>query len=446
MKLHFLVGNDLGNSENDIVINGELIQQPNVFATGGMIPWIDDETDVPKNLANIIDNIAVSISATAGIPTGLYHIGSYALKTHGEDVTNLYVKGNNSKSDQLVPYINTLGTIAAYAVKEAYQKTNSVPEEITVIADMTAALPVKQHTPENIKTMQDRFMKSTHHITVHLGKTKKVMVKIKFDYVHILQEGSAVVFALQLDSKGNWRKKGYFDNDKNSVSMFEEFAKVYGLGDIDGSYFEDKNILHFDGGDGTTDAPFSRGDAVDKDYSDGINNGVGHAIERAKNDFLSLVPFAYNSISRQEFSGILKSQFDKKHKFLPEALQAFKPHFDNQAKQMLKLANDQILKIGSNDIDIMVVYGGGSILSKPLMYQQLKELADNVRIQLFYVPAEYAVTLNAEGLDYFVRSDIYKFHKKKYFELHGPVIEDSLVDDIVGQEVAATGDKTKKIK
>ncbi|QQZ64631.1 ParM/StbA family protein (plasmid) [Paenibacillus sonchi] len=441
MKLHYFVGNDLGNSEQDIVINGKLIQQPNVFAAGGLIPWVDDETDVPKNLKNIYGNIAVSIVSTAGIQTGLYHIGAYALKTHGEDVTSLYVKGNNSKSDQLVPYVNTLGTIAARAVEEVFEMTNEVPDQITVSVDMAAALPVKQHTPNNIKTMQNRFMSSPHVITVHLGLTKKVSVTIKFEYVHILQEGSAVVFALQLDSESQWRTGEYFKSaakkeDKKKiedVGLFTEFSKTYGLGEIDGSYFEGKNLLHFDAGDGTTDSPYTKGDLVDKDYCDGINNGVGHAIERAQRDFLALVPFAFNSISRQQFSEILKSQFaDRKDKFLNEALQAFNPHFENQVKQMMKLGNDQILRIGSNEIDILVVYGGGSILSRPLLYDKLKALADSVRIQLFYVPAKYAVTLNAEGLDYFVKSDIYKFHKKNYIATFNKKID--------SKDVAATAE------
>lgn len=417
MELRISIGNDIGNSKQAIVINKKLIQQPSVFAVGGMIPWVDDENDVPKNLKEIYDNMVVTIPATAGIPTGLYHIGKYALKTHGEAVTSLYVKGNSPKSDQQVPYVNTLGVIAAYAVEEAYVNRGESPEEITVIADMTAALPVKQHSPANIETMQDRFMGATHTITIHLGLTKKVLVKIKFEYVHVLQEGTPVIFALRFDSEGEHRKSGYFEETEES--MFDEFAEEYKLGEIDGSYFEGKNILHFDGGDGTSDAPFTRGNTVDKDFCDGISNGVGHAIENSINDFLSLVPSAYNSISRQDYSEILKSQFaPRKHKFLPEALQAFNPHFDNQAKQMNKLVNNQIIKIGSDNIDILVVYGGGSILSKPLLHKQLKDLAAKVRIQLFYVKKKYAITLNAEGLDFFVRSDIFKHFKKKHSEIN----------------------------
>lgn len=415
MKLHLSVGNDIGNSKEAIVINGKLIQQPSVFAIGGVIPWVDDENEVPKNLKDLFNNMVVSIPATAGIQTGLYHIGKYALKTHGEAVTSLYVKGNNPKSNQQVTYVNTLGTIAASAVEEAYVTMGESPNEINVTADMAAALPVKQHTPSNIKTMQSKFLDSVHSITVHLGLTKKVVVNIQFEYVHVLQEGTPAVFALRYNSKGKHRKSGYFE--ESGLGMFDEFAATYDLGEIDGSYFEDKNILHFDAGDGTTDSPFTKGNAVDKDYCDGVSNGVGHAIENSINDFLSLVPSAYNSISRQDYSEILKSQtLSRKHKFLPEAQQAFKSHFDNQAKQMLKLANNQIIKIGSDNIDIFAVYGGGSILSKPLIIEELKSLADKVRIQLFYVDAKYAITLNAEGLDWFVRSDIFKYHKKKYLE------------------------------
>ncbi len=415
LKFHYLVGNDLGNSEQDIYVNGKLIRQPNVFATAGQIPWIDDETDVPKNLKNIYDNIVVSI-VSAGIPTGMYHIGAHALKTHGENVTNLYVKGNNSKADQLVPFINTLGTIAARAVEEA-SEMGEIPDQIDVIVDMGTALPVKQHTPKSIKTMQERFMQCVHQITIHLGKTKQVTVSMKFEYVHVLQEGTPVVFALQMDSEENWRTSTYekVEDNQNQEGLFTQFAIDYKLGDIDGSYFEGKNILHGDLGDGTFDTPFTRGDAVDKDYCDGVNHGVGHAIDPAISDLISMAPYAYNSISRQQFSEILKSEFEgKKDKFLDEAKRAFAPHFSNQINQINKHISDQILRIGANNIDILTIYGGGSILSKEVLYDVLKELTDNVRIQLFYVPAKYAVTLNAEGLNYFVRSEIYSFHKKNY--------------------------------
>lgn len=437
MKFHYNVGNDLGNSEQDIYVDGVLVQQPNVFSIAGQIPWVDDDTDVMKNLKNIYDNLVVSIVATAGIPTGLYLIGKHALKTNGENVTNLYVKGNNSKANQIVPYVNTLGVIAARAVENA-NELGEIPSEISVDVDMATALPVKQHTPSNIQTLQNNFMNGTHHVTVHLGVTKKVDVKINFIYVHVLQEGSPAVFSLQMDSMGAWRTAGYKGNEVTSQPIFSEFADTYEIKDIDGSYFDGKNILHLDCGDGTTDTPFTRGDSVDKDFGSGVNHGVGHAIDPATNDLLAIAPYAFNSVSRQQFSEILKSQFSsRKHKFLNEALQAFGPHIDNQVAQIMKHVSDQVLKIGANDIDIIVVYGGGSILMKDKLFPKLKELAKSTRIQLLYIPKEYAITLNAEGLDYFVKSPIYKALKDVYMNTR---IEKKEKIKISSKEVAATNE------
>jgi plasmid segregation protein ParM len=406
MKLNFFVGNDIGNSEHDVYVDGKLIRQPNVFAVAGKNPWSDDDLDVQKNLKNIYENLAVSIVSPA-VRTGLYLIGRHALKTVGENATSLYVKGNNAKSDQEVPYVNTLAVIAGRAVEKAFAQGKGT-EAIDVIVDMTTALPVKQHTPANVEKMKAKFMDGSHNVTVHLGLTKKVDVKIVFEYVHILQEGTPPVFALQMDKEGNWRT-GSFDGD-NLNDLFTEFAHTYKLeGDKDGSYLDGKNILHLDLGDGTSDTPYTVGDKVDKDFCSGINHGVGHAIGDAVDDLLALAPHAFNSVSRQQYSDILISQFSKKpHKFLGEALQAFKPHCENQVNQIIKHISDQILKIGANEIDVLAVYGGGSILMRELLYPKLKELADHSRFQLLYVPTKYAVTLNAEGLDYFVRSDIYK--------------------------------------
>lgn len=423
MKMKFHVGNDIGNSELDIYVDGKMIRQPNVYASAVGIPWTDDETDVPKNLKNIFENLVVSIISPA-VTTGTYLIGRHALKTVGENVASLYVKGNHAKSDQLVPYVNTLGIIAARAIEVAYE-SGTLPENITVKIDQAIALPVKQHTPRNVETMQNKFMNGSHNVTVHLGLTKKVDVKIEFEYVHVLQEGTPPVFALQMDRANNWRTGTYevkkeekATKDKSSNDdLFEEFAKTYNLGKIDGSYLDGKNILHTDLGDGTSDFPFTRGDGVDKDFCHGVNHGVGHAIVDAVDDLLNLAPHAFNSISRQQYSDILISQFSaRKHKFLNEALQAFRPHLENQVNQIVQHVSDQVLKIGANEIDIITVYGGGSILMRESIYPKLKALADNSRIQLFYVPAKYAVTLNAEGLDYFVRSSIYQKLKDAYLD------------------------------
>lgn len=411
MKLHYFVGNDIGNSEQDIYVNGKLIRQPNVFAVSGSNPWNDDDLDVQKNLKNIFDNIAVSIVSPA-IRTGLYLVGRYALKTVGENVTSLYVKGNTAKSDQDVSYVTTFAAIAARAVEDVYSSGNT-PDSIEVEVDMSAALPVKQHTPANVDKMKEKFMNGNHSVTVHLGRTKQVEVKIKFAYVHILQEGTPPVFALQMDKDGNWRTGSYEAGDCEN-GLFEDYAKIYGLpGEIDGSLLDGMNILHLDLGDGTTDTPFTRGDKVDKDFCNGINHGVGHAITDAQDDLLSLAPHAFNSISRQQYSDILRSQFTTKpHKFINEALQAFRPHIENQVTQIIKHISDQVLKIGANEIDILAVYGGGSILMKAYLEKKLLEIAERNRFKLLYVPAKFAVTLNAEGLDFFVRSDIYRALKE----------------------------------
>jgi plasmid segregation protein ParM len=406
MKMNFFVGNDIGNSEHDVFVDGKLIRQPNVFAVAGKNPWSDDDLDVKKNLQNIYENLAVSIVSSA-TRTGLYLIGRHALKTVGENVTSLYVKGNNAKSDQDVPYVNTLAIIAARAVEKANAEGNLI-DTIEVKVDMCVALPVKQHTPANVDKMKSKYMSDKHNVTVHLGLTKKVDVKIRFDYVHILQEGTPPVFALQMDKEGNWRTGSYEGDNQND--LFTEFAQTYKLEkDTDGSFLDGQNILHLDLGDGTSDTPFTRGDAVDNDFCSGVNHGIGHAIGDAVDDLLSLAPHAFNSISRQQYSDILISQFSNKpHKFLSEALQAFKPHCENQVNQIIKHISDQILKIGANEIDILAVYGGGSILVREQLYPKLFEMAGSSRFKLLYVPAKYAVTLNAEGLDFFVRSEIYK--------------------------------------
>lgn len=48
-----------------------------------------------------------------------------------------------------------------------------------------------------------------------------------------------------------------------------------------------------------------------------------------------------------------------------------------------------------------------AFLSRPILAPMLKELCEEREIQLLYIPAKYAVTMNANGLDAFVRGKIY---------------------------------------
>ncbi|MBP1991562.1 ParM/StbA family protein [Paenibacillus eucommiae] len=393
MQYHFFVGNDNGNSEHDIIVDGRLIQQPNVNCGVDLLPWSEEQP--PESfIKNLQDQLVVTIDSPSARP-GMYYIGKFALES-GELIDNLQV-GIDQKSDMDLPIVNTLAQIAAVAVQKAFEEKKKIPTDIEIKVDMVSALPITQHTDESSSKFEKRYMDATHNVTVHLGK-HRVAVKIAFDFTKVIPEATPVIFALQKDLSGEWREG----------DIFEEFVQTYGLKEgFNGSYFKDKKILHTDIGDGSTEYPITEGNKFLRQFVQGSHHGAGYAIEEALDEFNKLIHLAESP--RQFFSDVLKNP---NHKYYARAIKTLKRPLEAQAKQIIQNIRKQLTK-SRNEIDIICVYGGGSILMRSVLYPMLKELSDEREIKLLYIPAQYAVTMNAQGMDAFVRGKIYEALKNK---------------------------------
>jgi plasmid segregation protein ParM len=393
MQVHFFVGNDNGNSEHDLIIDGKLITQPNVYCEVDKLPW-SEELSPESFIKHLPEQLIVTIDSPAARP-GMYYIGKFALES-GELLDTMQV-GIDQKCEVDLPIINTLAQIAAAAVQKAYGDTQTVPEMIEAHVDMATALPVTQHTDETAAKFERRFMEGFHHVTVHLNK-QRVAVKVVFDYTKVIPEATPVTFALQKDASGNWR-----DGD-----IFQEFVETYPVGKaFNGSYFKDKRILHTDIGDGSTEYPITEGNKFLRQFVHGSHHGAGYAIEEALSEFNRLVYLPDSP--RQFFSDVIKNP---KHKYYARAIKTLNRPLEGQAKQIIQNIRKQLTK-ARNEIDVICVYGGGSILMRSILYPLLKELCDEREIKLLYIPPQYAITMNAEGLDAFVRGKIYEALKNK---------------------------------
>ncbi|MBD2870272.1 ParM/StbA family protein [Paenibacillus arenilitoris] len=396
MNYHFLVGNDNGNSEHDLIIDGRLIQQPNVNCTVDELPWSEEQS--PESfIKNLQDQLVVTIDSPSARP-GMYYVGKFALES-GEILDNLQI-GIDLKSDMDLPLINTLAQIAAVAVQKAYEEEKQIPAQIDVEVDMATALPVTQHTDETSAKFERRFTAGTHHVTVHLG-IQRVVVKVAIPFAKVVPEATPVIFTLQKDAEGNWREGDIFD----------EFLKEYGIEKkFNGSFFKDKRILHVDIGDGSTEYPITEGNKFLRQFVHGSHHGAGYAIEEALDEFNRLIHLPNSP--RQFFSDVIKNP---KHKYHARAIKTLRRPLESQVKQIVQNVKRQLTK-ARNEIDLICVYGGGSILMRSMLYPQIKELCAEREMQLLYIPAEYAVKLNAMGLDAFVRGKIYEALKNKAFQ------------------------------
>lgn len=389
--MELLVANDNGNSEQDLIINGDLIQQPNVYAKVGTLPNLDDLNEVYM-AKNLLDNLIVTITSPGlnnNTPT-TYYVGEYTSKT-GMMLSNIEIGAVNSKIESDVPVINTLANIAGYSVQNYYKVNEVIPEELTVKVDMVTALPVNQHSKDNAQIFANRFI-GKHEVIVYLG-INKVKVEICFDYVKVLPEG--VTTAHYLNSK------------EDKTHILEEFCKDYNV-DLKNIDFEDKKILHVAIGEGTTEYPLTEGISFNPNFIQGSPNGVGHAIEVVRNKFINLKNLS--KFSRQDYSKVLKNV---NHKYYVSAKELIEPEFERQADAILQFVRHEVTK-ANNEVDYICVYGGGSILMKEYLKANLLDFAEKTDIKVIYIPEPDAVTIEVKGMWVFANSKIFKALKKKF--------------------------------
>ena len=411
MKMSFNVGNDNGNSEHDLIIDGILITQPNVFSKVSKMPdlsSLDDDSFIKNLMSNIITTV-ITPSVNGGA-AGSYYVGEYATKS-GKLLHNIEVGAFNSKINSDVPVVNTLSVLAAYAVQQAYEgdrweKTDSVDLNI----DMVTALPVTQHTPVSSKLFFNKFMDDDHEVKVHLP-SKTVTVHIHFNYVKVLPESICATFYVQALTKENAdaiTSKSAQSEYINIVNrFFKDFNDHYGM-DIDGNYFKGLKILHNSIGEGTTEIPLTNDISFDPNFIAGSNNGVGHAINEVISDFIrakNLVKF-----SRQDYSAILR---DLNHKHYSFAKDMVEESVEEQGEIIFRNTKHEVGR-ANNDIDVIMIHGGGSILMKDYLLDKYYDFGEKTEIQIFYVNEEFAVVLEVLGMYAFLKSPIYKNLKNAY--------------------------------
>lgn len=434
-------GNDNGNSEHDIKINGVSIQQPNVISKIRKLPMLD-EINVNHVAENIHDNLLATVTSSIAEP-GIYFSGKMAIKS-GQKVRNIDVDVDNNKLNSDLIIINTLERIAAHCVNKAYEDSENLSEiEIKARVDMTTALPVTQYSKKNSEEFSNKFMNNEHIVLVHVGIIN-IKVTIVFEYTKTLPESVPATFALQSmviidkaeeelsesEKEHNNKVKRLFKelNDqlvlikKNDSELTTEekkhnerskniLAKLDGKPFIDGDFFKNKRILHVGIGEGTTEYPLTNDIVFDSNFINGSNNGIGHAIDKALPEFMDKL--GLRVYSRQSYSEVLR---DANHKYHDIAMEIVEQYIEEESEDILPKVKREIER-ANNDVDAVCVYGGGSILMKEYLKGKLQANCDRGNIILFYVTEEFAVIIESEGMYEFTKSDIFKALKSKYLEL-----------------------------
>lgn len=406
MTFNFSVGDDNGNSEHDIIIDGYKIAQPNVLAKVPRLPMLD-EVNVDHTIKHIQDKLIVDVTSTS-CSTGTYYIGKYALHS-GEKVRNIAVGFDNDKVDCEIIYINTLAQIAGRAVALSYENNKNAEKSVLVNVDMTTGLPTTQYNKKAADEMAAKFIKGKHTVNVHVGNLR-YDVNVHFNYVKVLPESVPATFSIinKKKAKDGSDKETIEKYNKTIDELFKEFKEHYKLDKVDGDYFKGKRILHVGIGEGTTEYPITNGIEFDPNFLHGSNNGVGHAIDASIQNFADNV--GLRTYSRQDFSEVLR---DKTHKYYAAADETVEPNLENESEDIFRHAKME-LERSNNNVDVIMVYGGGSILMKKYLMNKLQTIADKAQIKLFYVPSDFAVMIEADGMYEFTNSKIFKVLKERY--------------------------------
>ena len=372
--LQLTVANDIGNSETKMILNDLLIKQPSVVKRLLQKPNVH-ETNVDKNVANLLDELVVNVTSKGIKRNGLYLIGKRANIT-ADQVENMNIKlGNKHKHD--IPVLLTLSMIAAHSIQLAYNESKSLPSSLSVNLFMTSAIPASEYAPDKAKHLENRFLNGEHIVIVHVGE-ELVTVTLKFEKVKVTQEGVPALYAL-LES----------DSD-----ILDNYNKQYKK-DLTPKDFRNKKALHADIGDGTTEYIYTNGLNPVNDACTGEKRGVGHATQEAIH-LLKEEVGGHLDINRQQFMAILR---DSSHNLNEYAVRFMGEARYSQAQRILEDIQEKYQSKTAGNVDIIVVYGGGSIQFKDDLYEELVDFADEIHCEVLWIPEAYAVDMNVNGMN-----------------------------------------------
>lgn len=397
MTEKIMLANDLGNGSMKLGFNNnEWTVIPSIYANQRQQDMIapvkleeQDQRDAYIN--DLFKHMDVSVQSPNVHTNGRMFVGQSAVDSnlllHSFDVNDFA-----GKSTTDLAMILTLSTIGAKAIKQNYLANNhQLNSDVDVNVTMTTALPIMEgKKPNVVDQYRDRYMKVDHLVTFH-NFEQLINVRIHFDLVTVALEGETAQYAI---SKANAQLAQGIEND--FANHYPDLAKAMNGTPINSV----ADTLGIDIGEGTTDlAVFSNG-RLNALASSSLNSGYGNVLEEAMNDLLNQ---GFNIGSRVELQQLLSAPTNPLRQGKKAmALNAVNAQLDQMTDRIVHEISG-VLRQVSNKIDVIYVYGGGSIpmedvLRRALM-NKIKAFVGDVDIPVVFIPANYAQYLNDLGLN-----------------------------------------------
>lgn len=397
MTEQITLANDLGNGSMKLGFNDRnWTVVPSIMANQRKQDVIapisfDSQEQQDKYVNDLFNHMDVSVQSPSVDTTNRMFIGQAAadsnLMLHNFDVNDFA-----GKSTTDLAMILTLSSVATQAVKQNYvNNNNQLASDIKVNVTMTTALPIAEgKKPNVVEAYRQRYMNADHLVTFH-NFAQLINVKIHFDLVVVALEGETAQYAIR---KANPQLGQGIQNDfkKN----YPQLAQAMGATPI----YSVADTLGIDIGEGTTDmAVFSNGE-LNALASSSLNSGYGNVLEQAMAD---LHGQGFNINSRLELQQLINSPVSPlKQARQDKALAAVNAQLDQMANEILHQVS-QVLRKVSNKVDVIYVYGGGSIPMASVLRNELmtkiKAFVGDIDVPIVFIPSNYAQYLNDLGLN-----------------------------------------------
>lgn len=372
------VGADAGNNGLKLWVEGETpIQIPTVYSYYmGETTELMDIEDIPK--AELINNIDITINSKAlSLNGGRYIIGEKVLD---DNINGTELENKSDKSKDEIPVLVTLAGLTVDAMKKEYNK-----DKIQAEYDLSVALPVSTITQESAKNHSERFI-GTHEVIYHHPSGRNVTITIKIDYCKCLPEGAAGAWGVVFDEKGSLIERKIEIDDK-----------------VIKTNFQDKTLLHFDIGSGTSEIVVTKGVQFNPRLSEGLNYGVKATI----NDVIKRWNREHPRKTIDSIAEFNEIYFDQEHPRHNDLINASKTSLMQLANQ---ISSSIINKIDDlKDDPFVFIYGGGAIILKDYLQQILKNKGRMTNVTFLSDP----MYVNARGLLVYTCSPRYEQQKQK---------------------------------
>lgn len=367
---------DIGNSSSKLIMsdneNIKARKQPTVVSYLPKVPQFED-LDIETQVANLHKNMIVHVTSSSIKRGGLFAVGNIANSLGGIGF-NIQ---RHKKAEHDFTLIQPLAMIAANAIQSEFNATKSIPETIDVELQYTTAIPVVDYSKANAKALEERWKKGTHNLIVYVGEDVQVTVSIKTIGVKAVQEGIP----------------GFYAIAEGPDSMFVDYNKRYKT-NFTGKDFTERKMLFVDIGEGTVELIVIVDGKPLVLKSKGYRNGVGHPAEKALITFKEQNNF-HAELSRSNFMDKVLNVNDKWH---VEAKQTLDVAMFEEENKIYDVIINSIENVLLNDVDDVVVFGGGTNIFADLK-DQLIEYTNEYKMRVLWIDGNNSALLNALGLD-----------------------------------------------